>query len=666
MLIKKLISSFLLLFIIFISTNTIGQNLNQDHKLSAIFPDNSFDTTSPNIAIEIPIKFSERTLPPNYIPKKPGRYSRSDWSTAIDAAWGPGLPDIEKIEIFDRFKYVIDKKFPCFNMFDDHTQWDSVCENYRLELEVGNVSKGRFAAILSYASLFLRDGHTMAKDLDVIRTSLDLGVPLLYVGGWGNVDHFGAGIAVTLDKTLVVTKIADNHPLGLESGDLILGYDGIPWLELYPQLLDAEIPLDGWPWGSTDEAFEHQMLVSVGMNWHLFDIIDIEKYSTHDTVHLPTSLLEGQNLEIYATEQLDIPGIPLANFYSDDDNVTFGLVEGTSIGYIYVANCDNSVSTKFSTAIWNIMNNSENTGLIIDLRTNTGGSMTELHAGYQLLFNDTVEVFGFDRRCFGEDRLSMCTYYSTSSYPVEGSVDTYYNKPIAVLIGPSCASAGEMTAVALSYHPNTKFFGKTPYSIFTGPEEIYLHPDFIYRCSEAQMYPAANPGFYSTGNLFPGDGYPWIEYENVWLTREGVAQGRDDVVETAMDWIISHDIDQDGIENEIDNCSETANQKQINTDGDPFGDACDNCIRFSNPDQTDTDGDGIGDACEYICGDPNDDELINILDVIFIINYTYKDGTVPRYIESMDSNADTIINILDVVHIINYIYKSGSDPICTT
>jgi hypothetical protein len=51
---------------------------------------------------------------------------------------------------------------------------------------------------------------------------------------------------------------------------------------------------------------------------------------------------------------------------------------------------------------------------------------------------------------------------------------------------------------------------------------------------------------------------------------------------------------------DVDNCPQTPNPGQENSDNDSFGDACDNCPNASNEDQADSDGDGVGDACEGI------------------------------------------------------------------
>ncbi len=74
------------------------------------------------------------------------------------------------------------------------------------------------------------------------------------------------------------------------------------------------------------------------------------------------------------------------------------------------------------------------------------------------------------------------------------------------------------------------------------------------------------------------------------------------------------------------------------------------------------------DCLGYVPGDVNDDELININDVTYLINYKYKEGPAPIPVESGDTNGDCAIDILDVVYLINFVYKGGPAPLpgCAT
>ncbi|HEX7400764.1 MAG TPA: S8 family serine peptidase [candidate division Zixibacteria bacterium] len=65
----------------------------------------------------------------------------------------------------------------------------------------------------------------------------------------------------------------------------------------------------------------------------------------------------------------------------------------------------------------------------------------------------------------------------------------------------------------------------------------------------------------------------------------------------------------------------------------------------------------------YMAGDANDDELVDVADVIFLINYLYKNGPVPDHLAAADANADCLVDVADVIYLINYLYKGGPAPV---
>lgn len=65
-----------------------------------------------------------------------------------------------------------------------------------------------------------------------------------------------------------------------------------------------------------------------------------------------------------------------------------------------------------------------------------------------------------------------------------------------------------------------------------------------------------------------------------------------------------------------------------------------------------------------VAGDANHDGETNFGDVVYIINYIFKNGPAPVFIAEADANADGAVNVGDIIHLVNYVVKGGADPIC--
>lgn len=65
----------------------------------------------------------------------------------------------------------------------------------------------------------------------------------------------------------------------------------------------------------------------------------------------------------------------------------------------------------------------------------------------------------------------------------------------------------------------------------------------------------------------------------------------------------------------------------------------------------------------WIPGQP-EDPILDLGDVVYLINYLYKQGPAPLpYADQGDVNADGIVDLGDLVYMINYIFKGGPPPI---
>jgi len=75
--------------------------------------------------------------------------------------------------------------------------------------------------------------------------------------------------------------------------------------------------------------------------------------------------------------------------------------------------------------------------------------------------------------------------------------------------------------------------------------------------------------------------------------------------------------------------------------------------------------DGLFCIIDYLPGDfniPGGDEVVDLGDVVFLINYLYKDGNPPDPMAAADVTADCVVDLGDVVYLINYLYKGGDPP----
>ncbi len=455
-----------------------------------------------------------------------------DLAALVDSTWGPGMAAEEQRQFFDDIWRRLDRGWGGFHNFD--VDFDALRDRYLAEIGDG-VSRGRFAAILNHFSMTLQDAHTFVIDRTVNwNTAVRPGIPLLWVGAFLDNSHFGASLTPLDDGSLLVVKALADHVLGLEPGDRVLGYEGVPWRHLHKQLLAARLPMhQSWSWGSTEASMHHVMMMSAGLNWHLFETIDIIKYDSGELVHLDTSPLRSQHGRIFGNEQLPVPGVPMPDL-ANEDYVTWGVVDGTEIGYIYVSSWDwdsrLQIRQQFYDAVRELMD--DTVGLILDFRLNLGGGGGQSDDGFSLLFDSTVYTMDCDLRAVGSaDRLATVPHPTLDAeyFKIRGNPFSSYDRPIAALIGPGTVSAGDVQAMRLSFHPRVRFFGKPSNGAFT----VSDYPDLGSRWYMSKA--TGTEYLLTTGRHLAHTGVSVDE--EVWLTADDVARGRDTVVEAAMAWI---------------------------------------------------------------------------------------------------------------------------------
>ncbi len=449
--------------------------------------------------------------------------SRSDWQHIIDSTWGGGDPLPQKLLIFNTYAQKVHDEFDGFLSLQ--LNWDSLYNHY-LNKITDSTSRGAFSSIMSHFAYDLRDLHTRAFDSTVVFTPLNPGIPILLMGSYISVEHFGAVTTILPDSTTLVLRVIPNHPLNIEPGDVILGYEGIPWKNLLVELLNAGLPMVAYT-GGCNTTNTYLNLFGAGVNWHLFNTIDILKYSTGDTVHLSVLPLLGLNIPVmFNNEQMAITNIPFPNILANDC-ATYGILDNTNIGFIYLA--QESPEATADAQLLQAVNSLSNTdGLIIDMRLNFGGWALFDNA-FKKLFNNFYSTIEDAYRC-NASSFELCPSGDGYLFEINGMAPEYFNKPIAVLLGPTCISMGDITAHRLKYQQMVKFFGKS--SSTTLGDNLFIHnfSGWYLRYSISDMFYISNPENYLNRNEFP------IDFD-IWHNPDDVAIYKDAVVDKALDWI---------------------------------------------------------------------------------------------------------------------------------
>jgi hypothetical protein len=462
------------------------------------------------------------------------RYTTKDWRRLIDSVWGPGLPTSEKLQIFDDFWSAVDRYHGGF--VNNSINWDSLRNVYRPEIAQG-VSRGRFGAIMSHLGFALHEIHTWIYDngMDSALATAGYfrprGVPMLIPFAVG---RSGLGVSLTPlpDSSLLVIEAQSSHPLGLKAGDIILGYDRVPWKQLIRQLLDAQLPISiGYSsiWGSSDESSEHILLTTAASSWHLFDSLDVVKYPAGDTAHISLSGIIGWTWDkLKACEQLPVKGVPMPVF--NIGSCTGGVVEGTNVGYIYIRDWySDGIADKVRGLIDNLTQTAKVNGLILDFRVNFGGDESNLASLASLFNSDPYRWYSLASRTSTTDRLAFTVAPNTKTLAPK---DQFFDHPIAVLTGPECLSAGDYGAFFMRSHPMVRFFG------------LPTNMAYVVEALGVSSYPGNFWSCLSAGSVYshyPGEGYllhkGFDVDERVWFTRDDVAKGDDSVVKRALEWI---------------------------------------------------------------------------------------------------------------------------------
>ena len=212
--------------------------------------------------------------------------------------------------------------------------------------------------------------------------------------------------------------------------------------------------------------------------------------------------------------------------------VTWGVISGTGIGYVALYDCGDISGDSLLNPIKKLVEDSLVDGLIIDIRTNFGGSLLTYRDAFHYLNNGDFPWMGWAHRATTTDRYTMDPF--TTPPTAYGTTDThpnYFDKKIALLVGPGAVSAGDVMQVLYTHHPKLKIIGKHTAGAFGAIRSIPMpYTNFNASRQNGDFYRAEDNTFYLSHHNFPIDSF-------VWFNRTSVCNNEDNILNTAIRWI---------------------------------------------------------------------------------------------------------------------------------
>jgi Peptidase family S41/Tricorn protease C1 domain len=140
----------------------------------------------------------------------------------------------------------------------------------------------------------------------------------------------------------------------------------------------------------------------------------------------------------------------LKNQYKQRGPLLYKIVD--SVGYVYYSSFRNNISEAELDDIFSDLTATK--GLIIDVRSNTGGSLFNVEKFFSRFIN-TRKLVKYEKRKKGPGHDD---FYDKEAVYISPS-GQYYNKPVALLTNRKCFSACNDFVLYMSYLPNVRIIG---------------------------------------------------------------------------------------------------------------------------------------------------------------------------------------------------------------
>ncbi|HEU5433338.1 MAG TPA: S41 family peptidase [Thermomicrobiales bacterium] len=426
-----------------------------------------------------------------------------------------GLKDLSNLTYtaaFDRLIEELRTRYPFTKA--KGLDWDVIAAEIRPEVVAAEQAhdQNAFNIALMHLAIAMHDGHVAVDP------------PANYV-----VDHFGGGVGVALaqndDGAIVIRCVQAGSPAakaGVAPGSILTEWNDGP-------AAAAATKVDQLFSESTVAGLQRQRLrllprmpvgASAAVSWRPPGA-DADKSATLTGVLDPYGLDKPCDLDL--TDPATFP-------------ITAKMLPG-NIGYIKIDTFADNLSMLTSAWEWSLrqLDQLGAQALIVDVRDN-GGGVTRLASYFAGSFYD--RTFTLDRRVF----IDAAGAAVVSGIDQVEPAPVQWTKPVAVLIGSSCASACELFAAAMAHEPSHLIVGQSSTAGVEGGVFPWMMPGHIqFRAPLVGFQNAAGEVFLEGTGVAPNVKAPTT-------TASLILPPTDDVVlhaaETALQPLIAADAQQ--------------------------------------------------------------------------------------------------------------------------
>jgi C-terminal processing protease CtpA/Prc len=334
-------------------------------------------------------------------------------------------------DAFDALFQKVSREYPFTN--EKNLDWQALYNQFKPRVEKANNPEDFYIALRDF-TYAIPDGH--------VGLQLDAQVFQQERGG-----GFGLNLAELSDGRVIVTQVFPDLPAekaGIQTGAEILSWGGIP----VQQALDQVVPYFG-PY-STDQAKREGQVtfltrVSPG------ERIPVSYINPGGTTTQQTTLTAVPEFDSLR-EALGLNDLPILPIEAK-------ILQPSGLGYIRINTFEDDFH--LMAQLWERyiqdFQDRDVPGIIIDVRNNSGGNpgLAENFAGF--FFDKEIELF---RRSYYNEKTQKFEYEEQTEKIKPAPV--FFDRPVAVLVGPNCVSACEEFAYTMQQNGDTIIVGSYP------------------------------------------------------------------------------------------------------------------------------------------------------------------------------------------------------------